>query len=479
MTGREKGHFWLSTQKEQALIDALAAELGPSWDPRLSGSLHGYFAPARGAAGRSVLSSCTGSPLGDDARALCLDTVAWITGGPDRAAIRKRAARVRDTVVESLLQLVGAPAGTEVVLAASPADSFRLMGMLYAIEAEGQPLRVLVPTVAEIASAVPMGLEARHVLSGPRFGEEAPDGPIEVIQIPMRRHGGEVIDDGELALKFRDHAARVDRRALVYSSLGDATGLIGPRASGALGIDASQMRLRPDRIGAHLALGLPVVIAGSTFLGGPAESGALLVPSDRFKAAALREARRRWREDAKADWEVGEGPNRGLRHVLRWLPAVENLRRLAALGTRADTLIAYVTMELTTFLGRFADFHVFPGRDVHQVATCGREAGMVTFAVRDLKRPNRWLPMPELVTLYHRIADAGALIGHPVGVGSRGGLRLAISAEDVLRGDIAESLDRLETVFHGIGYRTTPMRRQKMPSPKPYPRGASDLGPPN
>lgn len=76
-----------------------------------------------------------------------------------------------------------------------------------------------------------------------------------------------------------------------------------------------------------------------------------------------------------------------------------------------------MTMELTHFLGRFPDFHLFPRRDVHEVATCGRQAGMVAFAVRDPKQPNRRLLMPDLIASYHRIADAGALIRIPVTLG--------------------------------------------------------------
>jgi hypothetical protein len=88
----------------------------------------------------------------------------------------------------------------------------------------------------------------------------------------MRRQGGEVSDDRDLALSFGKYTLNTDRPALVYSSLGDATGLIGPPTSGALALDASQMRLRPDRIGVHLAYGMPVVI-GIDFPGRPGGIG--------------------------------------------------------------------------------------------------------------------------------------------------------------------------------------------------------------
>lgn len=452
MSDRRKSYAGCRSDRERTLLGALAAELGPSWDTNASQSLHGYFAPARATAGHTVLSSCSGSPLSADARRICLQALGQLLEAPEPRVMRARIDALDSMFAEGITRLVGAPAGTEVVLAASAADAFRMMGILFALEATPKPLRVLAPTIGEVASAVPAGMEGREVVPGPHHGEVAPETHIDVIQIPMRRRDGEVIDDTDLALAFREYARKTDRLPLVYSSLGDATGLVGPRASGALALDASQMRLRPDRIGLHLLCGMPIVIAGSTFLGGPAESGALLVPPDRFAAGVLREARARWRADSRPGWDARLGPNSAMRSLLRWLPAIENLRDVAALGSRADTLVARMTMELSGFLERFPDLHVFAGRDVHQVATCGRESGMAAFAVRDRHRPDRWLPMPELIALYHRLAEAGVLIGHPVAVGARGALRVAIGAEDLLRGEILESLAHLEEALRGIGF---------------------------
>lgn len=453
MSDRQQSGAAFGQNRDRALISALAAELGPSWNAQASASLHGYFAPARVDGRRTVLSSCSASPLSECGRAICLRVVDHLLEAPDQAAIRQRVTSYHAMFAENVTRLVGALAGTTVVLAASPADAFRMMGMLFAIEAKPKPLRVLVRTIGEVASAVPAGMEGRHVVPGLRHGQLAVDARIEVIEIPMRRRDGEVIDDTELALAFQDYARKTDRLPLVYSSLGDATGLVGPRGSGALALDASQMRLRPDRIGPHLLCGMPIVMAGSTFLGGPAESAVLLVPTQRFAAGVLSAARRHWRADSHPDWDLRLGPNRAMRSMLRWLPALDNLRNIVALGSRADTLAARMTMELTGFLERYPDFHVFPGRDIHQVATCGREAGIAAFAVRDRRRADRWLPMPELLALYHNLAQAGVLTGHPLPVGARGALRLAIGAEDILRGDIRDSLEHLEAALQGLGFR--------------------------
>jgi hypothetical protein len=261
MSDRRKSGAGFGHNREQALVDALAAELGPSWDAEAAESLHGYFAPAREAGRHTVLSSCSGSPFSEWARALCLGEIDWILNAPDPAAMRGRIDVMRAVFRENVIRLVGASAGTVLVPVASPADAFRLLGILFSIEAKRKPLRVMVPTIGEIASAVAAGMEARHVLPGPQHGQAAPGPNIEVIQIPMRRRCGEVIDDTELATSFREYCRKTEGIPVVYTSLGDATGLVGPRGSGALALDASQMRLRPDRIGLHVQCGMPVVIA--------------------------------------------------------------------------------------------------------------------------------------------------------------------------------------------------------------------------
>ncbi len=53
-------------------------------------------------------------------------------------------------------------------------------------------------------------------------------------------------------------------------------------------VDACQMRCSPETIHADLANGFMVMISGSKFLGGPAFSGALLLPPDMMRALAKR-----------------------------------------------------------------------------------------------------------------------------------------------------------------------------------------------
>jgi hypothetical protein len=148
MSDRQRKSAWRD-RWEQALVDALSAQLGPSSDAKAPASLHGYFAPARGTDGHRVLSSCSGSPFAEGGRRVCLEICDWINESPGRAAMRERIDGIDGMLIETVTRLVGAPPGTTAVLAASPADAFRLMGGLFSIEAKGKPLRLPVPTIAE------------------------------------------------------------------------------------------------------------------------------------------------------------------------------------------------------------------------------------------------------------------------------------------------------------------------------------------
>ncbi len=61
-----------------------------------------------------------------------------------------------------------------------------------------------------------------------------------------------------------------------------------------------------------------------------------------------------------------------------------------------------------------------------------------TFAVRDPAQPGRLLSAAELRPIYQRLAQAGVLLGQPVGLGPFGGLRIAVGARDLV--DAPDSL---------------------------------------
>ena len=74
-------------------------------------------------------------------------------------------------------------------------------------------------------------------------------------------------------------------RAVIIFTYGTKTGLVAPVEAPAgvdVIVDACQLRLPAHKVREYLKMGWPVVITGSKFLGGPAFSGAVLVPSARF-----------------------------------------------------------------------------------------------------------------------------------------------------------------------------------------------------
>jgi hypothetical protein len=189
--------------------------------------------------------------------------------------------------------------------------------------------------------------------------------------------------------------------------------------------------------------GWPVVISGSGFLGAPAAMGALVLPLGRFGHAMIARAVEVGGFDFRDGWDPESGPLLHSGCVLRWLPAVDNLRGMSGLDSKAEIRIAQTTFEMASFLEEFPDIEVLPGRTERHVSICGRDSGIVTFAIRDPGGPERWLTMPDLIALYHDLAGAGVLLGHPVMAGGRAALRIAVSAEDVQHGEIEPSLERL------------------------------------
>ena len=161
--------------------------------------------------------------------------------------------------------------------------------------------------------------------------------------------------------------------------------------------------------------------------------------------------------------------------MLRWLPALDNLRGMYALGKKAEVRITRMTYEIMNVLEEFPNIAVLDGRAENHVAICGRDSGIVSFAIRDPDRPQRWLTMPDLITLYHELAGAGVLLGHPAIAGGRAALRIAVSAEDVQHGDIDPSLARLADALT----RTTgacPLVRRRRGGPEPGRQQAPGAG---
>ena len=125
-------------------------------------------------------------------------------------------------------------------------------------------------------------MRGRVVRPGADQGDALLADNVEVVEISLRDARGGFIDDAEIEATYRRHQQAAAGRSIGLLTFGDATGAAGPLSMPADMIDATQMRVRASRIADNLKLGYPTVISGSTFLGGPSPSGALLVPPNTF-----------------------------------------------------------------------------------------------------------------------------------------------------------------------------------------------------
>jgi hypothetical protein len=441
---------WFDCDREAALMSMLSAGVEPG-DRGAMTWLHRYFIPRRTRSDEFVLfSSCSGMPLLDWAYETCEVPYQYVINGQDRGDVCNLLVELKHLFHEKLLKAISAPTRTKMLVASSPADAFRMAAMLFALACNGEPMRWLAPSFGDLGSHVPDGMRGHIVRPGEDHGDALLAANIDVVEISLRQAQGEFIDDVELAETYRHHQRVAKGRSIGLLTFGDATGAAGPLAMQADMIDATQMRVRAGRIADFLKLGYPTVISGSTFLGGPSPSGALLVPPNTFGEALMSQAHGLLAEDLTLNWKTGLGFSRGFGNMLRWMPGLHALEHLMDLGPKADIRMAQLTMELKDFLAEFPDFEIFESRHIHHVAFCGRDSGIVPFAVRKGKRG--WMSMPEMIALYEQLAAQNVLLGLPITIGSRAALRLSIAAGDIGVGSITHKLAKLADALEAAGF---------------------------
>jgi len=228
---------------------------------------------------------------------------------------------------------------------------------------------------------VPAALAGRHFDNRTALGKTVEanaaffgGGGIEIVTVANRSPDGSpraaaIIDAEAQALIVE--AAMAGRRVLLHLVDVSKTGMIAPSLNCALGlrtrfpeavevlVDACQFRLAPPTLRAYLQSGFWVAITGSKFVGGPAFSGALLLPE-----AAVRQLRTHVLPpalkdySARADWPMGwiaryalaDVANFGL--LLRWEAALAEMRRFrslpeSAVGAFLETFAASVHRRLS------------------------------------------------------------------------------------------------------------------------------------
>lgn len=447
---RKSKRPWSDCDREAALMAMLCGGAPPDAGKELR-AFHSFFVPNRYQVREWLLfSSCTAMPMLEWGYEACATPYHYVLEATDKDDVSNRLGVIEAGFASKLLAALSAPRETKVLVTASPADAFRLAATLCALQGNGSPSRVLIPSVLEVGSEVPNALQGRDVLPGPDYGQSLLPGSIEVTQIPLRGGNGELLDEMKVTETFSRFKEHSHHRTFGYTTLGDATGAVGPIPYAADVMDATQMRVRGSKIAEYLTRGFAMVISGSTFLGGPAHSGALLLPKGTFGEEVWLQAWSLWRQERVLAWQDRQGFSSGFGNILRWMPGLMALERLAALGAKADIRIAQMTAQMAAFLREFPAFEVFDSRSQHQVAVCGRDSGIVPFAVRMGDR--RWMTMPDLTALWQKLAEEGVLLGHPVQLGARAALCLSIAASDVTNATIDHKLARLADVLAGAGF---------------------------
>ena len=441
---------WFDYDREAALVAMLSAGFVAPAESEPMG-LRRHFRPRRVRDTEFALfSSCSGMPLTGWAYETSEIPYYYVIDGQDRGDVENLLRELKHLFQKKFLNAISAPLGTTMLVASSPADAFRMASVLLALACDGEPMRWLAPSFGEMGSDVPAGMRGRIVRPGEDRGEAFLADNIEVVEISLRRARGEFIDDAEVVETYHRRQRASVGRSIGLLTFGDATGAPGPLAMPADMIDATQMRVRASRIADFLKLRDPTVISGSTSLGGPSLSAALLVPPNTFGEGLMSQAREVLAEDFRLRWKTGLGFSKGFANMLRWMPGPHAMEHIVNLGPKADIRMAQLTMELKDFLAEFPDFEVFESRHGDHVAFCGRDSGIVPFAVRRGKRG--WLSTPELIGLYDTLAAQNVLLGLPVTIGNRAALRLSLAAGDISVGSITHKLARLADALETAGF---------------------------
>jgi hypothetical protein len=382
--------------------------------------LNKYLCPAMPAADLVCASSCTASPVsvqGFDRAAEAFADIALASSPRQRA---DRLVALTDQIEARLLRYFGVSTLAQAFLCPSGTDALLTTAMLLAAEQPGAAVTAILPVASETGTGVPLAALCR-VFDGPDSGTSLTDGPSMAVEIPLRSADGWPRCDDEVNDAFAAATKAATGRAVVYLTHGTKTGLIAPVAPppGAdVIVDACQARIEPEAVAAYLRRGWPVVVTGSKFFGGPAFSGAVLFPRARLPAVAQGPLPAAPRDAAR------------LGTALRWTAALAAIDAFEPVATSMAEVLSQRAASIEQALASNPALVTVGG-----LRPCGPGwadlPSIFTFGVRDPVDRRRLLSAAELRPIYERLARNGVLLGQPVGLGSFGGLRLAIGARDL------------------------------------------------
>ncbi len=242
---------------------------------------------------------------------LCSATASAISARGRTAALRALDATMRtqgarplpvwfDEIRQRLLDLF-VPPGGEIVLSASIAEAEFIL-LAIAQNLFSRPLTTLVAAPPEGDETLTLAADGRHFLGSAPFAADVSHGAAlkgfaradrRVECIAMRDRYGAPLDAGQVDRMVSERVKSLvagGRDVLLHVLDCSETGQSGPsrRAAAALAavfpenvlvaIDAGQLRCSRELLRADLDAGFAVMLSGSKFAGGPAFSGALLLP---------------------------------------------------------------------------------------------------------------------------------------------------------------------------------------------------------
>ncbi|MCD0423904.1 cysteine desulfurase [Rubrivivax sp. JA1024] len=399
---------------------------------------------------------------------------------------------------DELKALLGVPQpGAEIVFTSSGTDA-QLVALGLTRALLGDHLVTVVAGADQTGTGTAFTAHGQHFAARSACGVAATRGapinglgPVHSVKLRLRDVGGRLCSPSSVdaeTLEMVESAvaqgARVMLEAMDCSKLGYAApgdrclDEIAARWPGRVQIviDACQARLGSQRLASYLDRGFMVLLTGSKFFGGPAFSGAVLVPPQlvgpigALPRLAPGLAAYLGRSDWPLRWQALRAqfpaqPNFG--EWLRWEAALEEIRAYAAVPVRfRRDIIRKLGDGLAGLISASPSARLLPPQSR---AANADEFALPTIFAFTLHRGGSTLSLAECRALHHALAHgtaghAACLLGQPVGWGGRGddkeaALRLCISAGHVVDSyadpavpdriltDAASALTTLETLL--------------------------------
>ena len=418
---------------------SLIAALTSGGDSRMTvdplTGLSKYLCPPVPSSKLICLASCTASPISSRGFARAARVYDDVMGAAFLVERVQRLSAYQRQTEAAVAAYFGAAGLADVVLSPSGTDSVLLAARLLAADHPHQAITAILPCASETGTGVPRAASCRN-FDGPDDGARLPPGAmVTTTEIPLRHADGRPRSVDEVNAAYRIAVREALGRPVVYLTYGTKTGLIAPMEPPAdvdVIVDACQARIDPATVALYLQRGWPVAVTGSKFFGGPAFSGALLVP------------RHRRGLDPTPSRPRSSGDPASLGTVLRWVAALDAMEAFPPLALEMSAFLRTQAEAVATGLATVPGAALVEGLSPDGSNWAGQPS-IFTFALRDPADQDQYLSAAALQPLYRRLARHDILLGQPVTVGRFGGLRIALGVRDVL-GASPDTGDQAQTI---------------------------------